>query len=928
MHFAILGQAQVTLPDGEVVRISRTKRRVLTALLLAGQHGLTTEVLVKAIWDDALPHARMGSLKSCIAQLRRLLPGCIPAGASSVYRIVLNKDDTFDVDQFRRLVTKGDGLVGRGDLSAGAAALQEALALWGELPLADLPEDVLSAVRETLLFERKTAVVELVKARLQLGQQREILADLRRESADDPLDEELHALLIRALYRSERRSDALRHYDDAVRVISEVTGRGPGAALRQAHAEATGDGNPSTATSAVALLSPAQLPLDVADFSGRTAEVAQLIEWLTPRPGATAVPVVGISGLGGVGKSVLATHAAHLLRPMYPDGQLFVDLAAMSQKRPIAEVLAELLMSLGVPTHDLPASVAGRAALLRSALAGRRILIMIDDAAGLAHAQPFLPGTAGCGALITSRSVLTGPGIRNLRLQPLGEVEALRLLEEIVGPDRTGREAEATRQVLAVCAGLPLAVRIVGSRLSTQPHWPIRLLADRVKDQLVELADGGLAVAASIAESYDALGADARHAFRVLSLAGAGDWPMWLAEMLLGKENGEAALSMLTMHSLLTPAGIDAMGHPRHRMHDLVRAFAAERLAENSAERDVALERLMCGWAELVALAEQTATGQEPFYPPPLALGMERYMPAAARDLITKDADSWFGAEATTIIGVVRQACDAGWHRLAHGIAARLSAYLFRRGLWRESQAMWRTVMHAAVAGGDAWLAEEARHHVASLILEEPGGPSRARPMLDLCAMSFEAIGHYQGLARALALRATCDYMVMRDGGVPPAGDAVADALRGLELARQTRNRYAEVACLRALGLLFRVHGEYDRAIDFARQAVELGGRITAERGEQTYQIWAAVAYAAVLLKAGHYEQALAVAEQARLSVGGVGTPSAEAEVVVQIAGALVGLGRLEEATGLYEEAAGLFAATGDPRQGRVVAKRAASLGG
>ncbi|MEU8379009.1 BTAD domain-containing putative transcriptional regulator [Streptosporangium sp. NPDC048865] len=938
MHFAILGQTNV-ISDGERVPVSRTKRRVLSALLAAGDEGMSGEALVAAVWGDA--HDRDNSLKSCISLIRRIVGADrLPLGTTTGYQFHLQPGDTFDVAQFRAGVAQAAREAEDGDRAAAVTSLREALALWGHPPLVDLPDETfdstLQTIRADLLFERKSALATLFDLKLGLGQQQKILPDLRRELAHDPLAEDLHELLMRALYASGHRSEALRHYDSAVETLTRETGREPGAALRQVYAEIVADnvaGRPLTAAaeaSAVAVVpQPAQLPPDIMDFTGREAEVRELVEALTVGEDATAVPVVGISGMGGVGKSALAIHVAHQLRSQFPDGQLFIPLAGMS-RRPanVGEVLAELLASLGVPAQDLPASTAGRAGLLRSTLDRRRVLVVIDDAAGVHQAQPFLPGTAKCAVIITSRAVLAGGGARSVHLDPLGGDEALTLLSEIIGSDRIEREPEAATAVSQACGGLPLAVRIVGSRLRRQPHWHLSYFAPRLQDRLKSLADGDLAVSASIAESYEALPEEAKHAFRVLSLVGVGDWPMWLAGMLLGAERADEALETLTSHSLLAPAGVGALGHPRYRTHDLVREYGAQRLAEHPTERDVAMERQMFGWVELVSLADEHAAGREPYYPPPAPIGIERFLPAQARELIVADPDAWFASEYATILAVVRLICREGWHRVAYGVAVRVSAFLYRRNLRSESEDMWRAVMHAANAASDDWLADEARHHIASLIIGEHDGPERALPMLDLCVESFGAMNNQRGLARSLALRAACAHALARDGGAltPAAGQECADGLRGLEMAQALGDVYAELACLRAVGLTRSVNGYHESAVDHCSEAVKLGETIARESGEYTYQAWALEALITVRLAAGQYDDALASSTLARELARQVRDVSAEAVVVEQTGDALAGLGRLEEAAKFYGEAAAMFTATGwDRHQTRCQSKLAAA---
>ncbi|GHH68712.1 hypothetical protein GCM10017673_18270 [Streptosporangium violaceochromogenes] len=938
VHFRLLGRLEV-VSEGDRIRLPPIKKRLLTTLLLAAPRTVPADRLMTVLWGDT--HARDGALKTHVSELRTAVPGRIPPSEAAGYRMRLLPGDTTDLDHFRRLAATGQALAGAGDDQASAEVLRTALALWDTDPLADVP--AVLPRRDELLREREEALKGLYEAQLRLGRHREIIPGLRDELEERPLSEQLHLLLMTALYRSGYRPQALQQADAAAAALREATGSEPGAQLRKLRAQIEADSGapsdlpapsdpsalPASSSPSAPCASPplprtpsppAQLPADITDFTGRRAEVEQLLGLLTPR--ATGMPIVAISGMGGIGKTALAVHVAHRLRPLYPDGQLFVHLGPAPN---IEETLTELLAALGVAAHDVPASTAGRAALFRTVLAGRRILVLIDNAAAAPQAAPFLPGAAGCGVVITSRAVLTGPGIRSYPLGPLQGEDALNLLEEIVGPERVGREPGAAGEVLAACGGLPLAVRIAGARLLAQPHWPVRLMADRLADRLRGLEAGDLAVAASIGESYDALDDGARRAFRGLALAGPGDWPMWLAEMLLRAHEADRALSTLTVHSLLTPAGTDAFGHPRYRMHDLVRAFAAERLAEDPTGRDVAMERMLFGWLELLALADEATVGREPYCPPPISLGIERHVPAAARALIVADPDGWVISEAATITGVVRATCAAGWHRVAYGIASRVSGFFYRRGLRRESEEMWRAVMHAAHAGDDPWLGGEARHRVACLILEEPGGPARARPMLDACVESAERIGHRQALARALAMRAVCDCLLVREAGTAPAGDPAADARRGLAIARTAGDRYGELACLRALGLAAGARADHDQALDHCGRAAAVGAGIAADTGERAYQVWALEALITVQTAAARHEEALATAAQARPLAREARNTAAEAVIAELTGDALAAAGRAREAAAAYAEAAALRGEAGESRQERCGARRAAA---
>lgn len=843
MQFAILGQTSV-ISDGKRIPVSRTKRRVLSALLIAGDEGMSGEALVAAVWGDA--HDRDNSLKSCISLIRRIVgPDRLPSGDARGYRFCLQPGDTFDVATFRNLVGDAARLTAAGDHTA-AQVLQKALALWSHNPLTDLPEESadLRATREELLFERRAAQTTLFRLQIDLGQSQSIVADLRRELAHDPLSEEWHYLLMRALAAAGHQSESLRHFDAACEVFLRETGGRPGQRLQQLRDEidARGADVPPTAAPPAAppMAAPAQLPADLLDFTGREQEVDRLVKLLTPPKDATGVPVLGISGLPGAGKTTLAVHIAHLLRPKFPDGQLFVQLASGGGAPKIGEMLAELLDSLGVPAQNLPASTAGRAKLLRSTIADRRVLVLVDDAASASQASNFLPGTAGCAVIITSRAVLTGPGIRSFPLGPLCDEESKSFLEGVIGADRIEREPAAAENVLNACGGLPLALRIAGSRLLAHPHWPIEFLAARLQDRLKGLADGDLAVEASIAESYEALPEAAQHAFRVLALAGPGDWPMWLASMLLGAEEADNALAVLTSHSLLSPAGADTLGHPRYRQHDLVRDFAEDRLHEHVDERDITMNRLLLGWL-LLADRAAAAIPSEPFFPPPARLNRNLHVPAQALRLIDADPDGWLTGECAQLLAVIRVACEENRYRQGYGIALRLASYLYRAGRDRDAENMWRVIMRTADAAEDDRIAAEARHRVAALIARGPDGPSRAIPMLDLCVATFEELVDRQPWARALALRAFCFYKL-----AGPLERAVQDATQALELARLMEDRYGELVCLRTLGLVAAADGRLSEGTAQCEAALALGKALTEASGDAAYEVFAAAALARV----------------------------------------------------------------------------------
>jgi transcriptional regulator with XRE-family HTH domain len=331
---------------------------------------------------------------------------------------------------------------------------------------------------------------------------------------------------------------------------------------------------------------PFQLPRDVDDFTGRYETLVRVRDHLATECGGapTSVPVCVVAGMAGVGKTTLAVHVAHQLGARFRDGQFFVDLHGTGA-RPLEanEVLGELLRPLGLPGAGVPGNVDQRATLWRGHLAGRRALVVLDDVATEAQIRHVLPGTPGCGVLITSRTRLAGlDGAKLIGLDLLPADQAMQLLARIAGPDRIGSQRAAAEAIVRFCAGLPLAVRLAGARLTARPHWPVQRLVELLADErrrLDELAVGDREVRASLALSYRSLGDRERRAFRLLGLIDAADFAPVVAAALLDTTVAEAgeALDRLVDAQLLQALPEHA-DHTRYRFHDLVRIFARERL--------------------------------------------------------------------------------------------------------------------------------------------------------------------------------------------------------------------------------------------------------------------------------------------------------------------------------------------------------------
>ncbi|WP_431929985.1 BTAD domain-containing putative transcriptional regulator [Nonomuraea jabiensis] len=905
MRFEVLGRLSVYAND-QRVPLSPLRRRLVAALLLSGPAGILAEDLMTALWGDSW--GREGSLKTQVSALRLLLPDRIPPGGSVGYRLDLQPGDSFDLHDYKALAGDGRAFANRGDYARAVKSFARALALWGDSPLADVPDGggKLLLSRDELLADRKGTVMALLQARLQLGQHREMLNEVRRELAQDPLSEQLHGMLMTALHRSGERIQALQHYETVSALLTGESGVGPGPELRQLREEIAADEDramPASQRPRVAPHAwppPAQLPPDVIDYTGREDDVQMLVDYFTSAENDTGMRIASITGPGGVGKSALAVHVAHLIRHAYPDGQLYVRLEAMSERpRDVSQVLAELLGSLGVHPQDLPRTPAERTALLRSLLAGRRMLLVLDDVLGAHQVNPLLPGTAGCGVIISSRVHLAEGAMRRWRLYPLTRTESLHLLGEIIGHDRIASEPGAAADVVETCDGFPLAIRVAGARLTAQPHWSLRYFADR----LAALDSDERGVAASIAaDSYHALPEDARHAFRVVALAGPGDFPSWVATMLLGAD-AEILLETLTAHSLLAPAGSDALGQPRYRQHGLLHTFASDRLAERIAERDAVVDRLLLGWLELADLADSLIP-HEPHSPPPARLSKSLYAPPLARRFIQADTQAWFASEAGNLLDVVRFACREQRVQSAVGVALRIHSYLFWARRSRDAQDMWRLIMHTAIAGKDERLAAEARLRLAILISRSPGGAERAIPMLNMSADVFRSIIDRRALARSLVARAVAGERLTGGQRHQHLSQATDDAVQGLEIAQTARDVHTEVACRRTLGFILSRRGLHAEAIMRCREAVRLAETMPTGTGQQAYEAYTLWMLGRVELAAGHYDTVLDLCSRRADLVSPLGHVAGDASYLEMEGDALLGLGRRKEAAERFAEAA------------------------
>lgn len=562
----MLGPLQV-LRRGEVMILPAAERAVLGLLALADGSPVSRGSLVDAVWGEYPPASAVNIVYTYISRIRLLLGGSaergrevVPACAGSAYRLRLTAD-RLDLLGFRDAVEGARGALKNQDLAAACEEFERATGLWRGEPLEDVAVLAGHPAVTALSEERIQAVLEYADAAASAGWCDRVVPRLRALAARNPLHEPIHARLLIALAATGCQAAALTCYEGLRQRLDGELGALPGRELREAHARVLRQELPARAPGPhwTAGWVPAfQLPAAPADFTGRTTECERLAEAVIAGRGQSGPSVAVVSGPPGIGKTTLALFAANAVREEFPDGQLWVQLAGASARhRGPGDVLGELLRALGVPGPAIPDDDSERAVCYRSRLAGRKVLVVADDAATAAQVRPLVPGTAGCAVIVTSRGRLEGlEGARRIQLDVLSREDAADLITRLVGEHRVNAEPEAASELVQMCGALPLALRIAGAKLAARPSWPVSAMVRRLTgehDRLGVLEAEDLSVRASIASSYDSLHERLRRAFRLLALLGPADFPEWVIGVLLGERDAIDVAEELTSRSLLTP---------------------------------------------------------------------------------------------------------------------------------------------------------------------------------------------------------------------------------------------------------------------------------------------------------------------------------------------------------------------------------------
>jgi DNA-binding SARP family transcriptional activator/tetratricopeptide (TPR) repeat protein len=876
----VLGPVEVRAVDGWLAGPPQ-QRLILAVLALQAGQVVSVGELVDAAWEEKPPRSARASIQVLVTGLRRVLTALPGAGVERCgdgYRLRIAPGEV-DARRFRSLVRTARKA---GDSRAAVAAFDQALALWRGPALADVPGTAkIEAIRAGLVAERLSAMEDRIGAMLHLGRDREAAEELAGLLAANPLSERLAGMLMVASCRSGRKADALQVFRDMRERLSGELAVEPGPELQRLHQRIlAGDLALQAPVGEVArtnwplavvkesaaggndlLVVPRQLPAAVAHFTGRAEELSLLSSSLKRLGRADGTVVISaIGGTPGVGKTALAVHWAHQVAERFPDGQLYVNLRGFGPSGPpmtAREALCGFLESLGVPEDRIPAGIDAQAGLYRSMLAGRRMLVVLDNAADEAQVRPLLPGSAGCLAVVTSRRPLQGlataEGALRVSLDLMSEAEAGELLAARLGAGRVAAEPRAVSELAVLCARLPLALAVAAVRAASSPGLALTSLTEQLRDMrgrldVLDAEDPASSVGAVFSWSYQNLSGPAARMFRLLSTHPGPDISLPAAASLVGVPSARARgiLAELTGTHLLTE---DARG--RFAFHDLLRAYAMEEAQgeQDQGENLAATHRMLDHYLHTAwSAGKMLCPGRDPAFILPAAWpGTE-----PERIIDGGHALAWCEAEHPVLLAVITQAAAAGFDAHAWQLPWALADYFSRRGHWRDQAATQRTALAAARRLGD--LAGQARAHHGLGCAQSTSSAGRAGHAHLAKALSlYQELGDQLGQSSIhLNFAMAFDYQGRPDKALPHARQV-------LILARASGHAIEEANALSTIGWLYAQLGDYPRALAHCRPGLDACRDLGDRNGEAA--TWDSLGY--VHHQLAEYDQAATCYQQA-----------------------------------------------------------------
>jgi DNA-binding SARP family transcriptional activator/tetratricopeptide (TPR) repeat protein len=923
VEIALLGEVTAQV-DARAVDLGPARQRcVLAALAVDAGRLVPADQLVGRVWGADTPRRGRATLHSHISRLRGAFAGALViVYRSGGYMLVVDHvDEAVDLLRFHALWSRARGI---DDDARKVALLTEALALWRGEPLTGLSGNWVEDERDRRQQERWSAEHDLVDARLRTGHGEGLVAQLSTRAVQHPLDERVAGQYMLALHRAGRTADALAHYRHLRERLVEELGTDPGSALQDLHRQVLA-ADPSLIPAprgAVAepLVLPRQLPAAPAPFVGRRDELDRLDAILSTgsligpsgegsRPGSTSdeVPSGGttlisaIGGAGGIGKTWLALAWAHRHLDRFPDGQLFVDLRGFSpDSAPMSPAVAVrgFLDALGVDPDRIPVDPQAQAGLLRSLVAHKRMLIVLDNAANAEQVAPLLPGGDSCTVVVTSRRTLTGlitrHGAHHLPLNTLSDAEARALLTRRRGAARVAAEPQAVAELIRLCGGLPLALGIIAGRTHTHPRIPLAEFAAELRDLglgALEDDDPTTGLSTMLSWSYRALTTQQQEVFGLLGIAPGPDIGLPAAASLAGLHPAEAArvLRGLEEASLLT-----RNAHGRYSMHDLIRRYATDAAHHQLPDhvREAALRRTVDFYLHTSRTADQLLDPHRPSeqFDSPAPDCHPHPLPDSRAAL------AWFDAEHPCLLAAQHTATTHHWHQTVWQLAWALNIFHFRRGHFHDKLAVWQAGLSAV-------------EH-----LHDPAVHTRAHRNLGnayaLLGLHDEAIRHlYQSLTLAEHHHDHTNHVLAHrtlGWAWEQRGDdrrALEHATHALRISRTFDNPVWEAWALSGVGWSAARIGDYDQARDHCQAALTLYRRHPdPSREANTLDSLGYIDH-----HTGHHHQAVHHYHQALTLYRDLSNTYQVAICLEGLGHSYAALGQHEQAQAVWREALGLY---------------------
>ncbi|MEV6282699.1 BTAD domain-containing putative transcriptional regulator [Kribbella sp. NPDC051770] len=944
LRFAVLGPVRAWRGDRELKLGPPQQRAVLAVLLLRENAQVSVSDIIDALWADDMPSSAEHVIRSYIYRLRKVLGAVDSAdvgssggvGSSVIASVghgylLATGPDSLDLATFREGLSSAQEATRAGEHAKAVMLLDDALGLWRGSALAGVPGEFAETQRIHLDQLRLTALEAKAVAQVEAGAYGDAEVLLDQLTAEHPLNERFRELRMLALYRYGRQSDALNVYRQTQDLLAEELGVDPGPGLRALHERILrGDPTllpsrpfvapvvpeerePEEAAGAVVVqeqvdgaVRPVQLPAGLRGFVGRQGELKRAEGFLECDE---TEPVVVVTGMAGVGKTAFAVHWAHRIADRFPDGQIYLNLRGFDPARPtltVQEALTALFDSLGVRASNLPNDVDRQAAYLRSLVAGKRLLILLDNVRDAEQVRPLLPGGKTCLVIVTSRNQLRGLSVHDgagmIELDVLSSQDALHLLDRRLGPAHLQDSAELA-EIAERCGRLPLAIAVVAARVATAPHFPLSAALAELRDQQGVLdafmdVDAVVDVRSVFSWSLQAVSEPAAELFQLMALHRAMSCDESAAASLIGRP---LPLVRRLLGELLT-ANLVFAGEPgRYMYHDLVRLYAAELAADLPAGlRRAAIHRLLDHYTTSAQNADFTINPHRPQVDPIEPLDGVVVLESTSYD----EAFGWFATEHEPLLAAMSLAVDEGFDEHVWRLARVLDTFLYRTGRWRQSLASDETGLAAADRLGDRVL--QARFHTSL-----GRGHVRLKQYQEAHAHLVQAIAMFEEegeIDRAASGYATLATLASDRGD---AHEAIRLYRQALEL---TEEPVVRAMAINNLGNAYSRLGDHGQALTLSLESLRLWGEVGDRHGEAN--AWDSVGHAHQML--GHQAKAVRAYRHSIAMFAELGDQVNEATTLINLGDSLIAADNPDGARDAWTHALELLAGLDDAAAAKV----------